>query len=84
VPRSCADEHRSISRWVSAQRKQLKQFCNSSKIDYKDCNPEVKELERRYHLLDEVGFQFIIGKGKNIGKGKGKNAIRSNKKNIKM
>lgn len=63
-------ENRSLGRWVSAQRKQFREFSSGGDVKKKKADAKEKTLQIRYHRLKDVGFRFVIGKGRNTRKSK--------------
>ena len=60
-----SDEHRSLGRWVSAQRTKHRQFYGVEGRGQQDQPPSrgSKELLIRFQRLRDIGFNFIIGRG---------------------
>lgn len=54
-----SDTHKSLGRWVSAQRKKYQQHFTENATGCKPGN----ELVQRFKRLEDVGFNFSIGSG---------------------
>ena len=53
-----SEQHRSLGRWVTAQRKKYRQFFGGDQLVAGS-----SELNIRFQRLKEIGFSFAIGSG---------------------
>lgn len=54
-----SDQHKSLGRWVSAQRRKYQQYFSRNSSEVKPSN----DLIQRFKRLDDIGFNFSIGSG---------------------
>ena len=54
-----SDEHKSLGRWISAQRRKYQKYFSKNATEVKPSN----DLIERFKRLDDIGFNFSIGSG---------------------